>query len=107
MTVRTETGVWSLTTGRVPMGIRPAVSLYRRSAAEGMVRTIATCVMSSAAEMHATGSKTSTKNESAQSKNNAMRGTMIIMAPSTTNLTNSAPLKEGKTREESRLSLMT
>jgi hypothetical protein len=37
------------------------------------------------------------------SKNNAMRGTMTIMVPSTTNLTDSAPLKEGTTQEESKL----
>jgi hypothetical protein len=37
------------------------------------------------------------------SKNNAMRRTMTIMVPSTTNLTDSAPLKEGTTQEESKL----
>jgi hypothetical protein len=34
---------------------------------------------------------------SALSKNDEMRGTMTIMVPSMTNLTDSAPLKEGTT----------
>jgi hypothetical protein len=32
-------------------------------------------------------------------KNDAMRGTMIIIVPSMTNLTNNAPLKEGAMKE--------
>jgi hypothetical protein len=39
-------------------------------------------------------------------KNDVMRVTMTIMFPSTTNLTNSAPLKEGVTQEESKAFLM-
>jgi hypothetical protein len=39
---------------------------------------------------------------SALSKNDVMRGTMTIMVPSHTNLTGSAPLKEGATQEDSK-----
>jgi hypothetical protein len=62
--------------------------------------------MSSTVEMHIAGSKTDAKNEGAQSRNN-MRGTMIIMASTMTILTDNAPPKEGKTREESKLSPVT
>jgi hypothetical protein len=85
------------------METRLAVSLHWRSAPEGVVETIVTCVMSSTVEMHIAGSKTDAKNEGAQSRNN-MRGTMIIMASTMTILTDNAPPKEGKTREESKLS---
>jgi hypothetical protein len=52
-------------------------------------------------EMHAIGLTTGARNGSALSKNDVMIGTMIIMVPSITNLTDSAPLKEGATQEES------
>jgi hypothetical protein len=45
--------------------------------------------------MHADGSKTGAKSKSALSRSDVMRGTMIIMVPSMTNLTDNAPLKEG------------
>jgi hypothetical protein len=80
MTVRTETGVRSLTTGRVPAGTQPVVSLHWRSVAKGMVGTVMICAMSSKAEMHVAESKISVENESARSRKNAMRGTMTIMA---------------------------
>jgi hypothetical protein len=51
--------------------------------------------------------KNSVVNGSAQSKNNTMRLTMIIMALTMTNLTDSAPLKEGKTREVSKVAPVT
>jgi hypothetical protein len=38
----------------------------------------------------------------ALSKNDMMREIMTIMVPSMTNLTDSAPLKEGATQEESK-----
>jgi hypothetical protein len=60
--------------------------------------------MSSAAEMHVTGLKFDTESESALNRNNTMRGTMITMVPTMTNLTGSAPLKKGITQEESKLS---
>jgi hypothetical protein len=50
-TAKTESRVTSLTTGRVPMGTRQAASLHPSSIAEGVIRTITTCAMSSTAEM--------------------------------------------------------
>jgi hypothetical protein len=38
--------------------------VHRRSVAKGMVRTTATCTMSSVTEMHAVGLKTDVENES-------------------------------------------
>jgi hypothetical protein len=54
-----------------------------------------TCMTSFTIEMPATELKTGGKNETAPNKNDMMRGTMISVAPSMTNLTDSAPLKEG------------
>jgi hypothetical protein len=51
----------SLTTGRVPVGTQAAASLHQMSTAEGVIRTTATCVTSSAAEMHVAGLKTDAK----------------------------------------------
>jgi hypothetical protein len=90
-----ESGVTSLITDRVPMGTRPVASLHRRCMAEGMIGMTVTCVTSSMIEMHAFGSKTGAKSESACSGNDTMKGTMLIMVPTMTNLTNNAPLKEG------------
>jgi hypothetical protein len=93
--MRTETGVMSLTTSNVPARTQPTTSLHQRNTAEGIVGTTVTCVMSSTTEMHAIGSKIGTESKSAWNKNNAMRGTMIIMVPTMTNLTGTTPLKEG------------
>jgi hypothetical protein len=86
MTTKRETEVTSLTTGRVLMGTQPAASLNRRSTIEGVVGTIMTCVVSSSAEMHIARSKTGVERESAWNKNSAMRGTVIIMVRTMTNL---------------------
>jgi hypothetical protein len=59
-----------------------------------MIRITETCMTSSMAEMHAAGSKIGAKSNGALSRNNEMRGTMIIMVPSMTNLTDDAPLRE-------------
>jgi hypothetical protein len=59
-TTKMESGVMSLTTGRVPAGTQAAASLHQRSAAVGVIGTTATCVTSSAAEMHAARLKTDT-----------------------------------------------
>jgi hypothetical protein len=72
--------------------------------AEGGIRKTEICAMTSAIEMHTVGLTTGAKSMSTLSKNNKMRGTMTIMVPSMTNLTDSAPLKEGATQEESQLS---
>jgi hypothetical protein len=89
---------------RVRVGTWPAVSLHRRNAAEGGIGMTKICTTSSVAEMHVIGFTTGTRSVSTLSKNDVMRGTMSIMVPSTTNVTNSAPLKEGATQEESKLS---
>jgi hypothetical protein len=87
---------------RVRMGIQPAVSLHQRSVTEGIIGMIEICAMSSVAEMHATRLTTDARSMSASSKSDVMRGSMNIMAPYMTDLTDSAPLKEGATREESK-----
>jgi hypothetical protein len=94
-TVMMKDGFMSLTTDRVCVGTRLAVSLHRRNAAEGETRMIEICVTSSAAKMHATGSKTGFRSMSALNRSDLNRGTMITMVPITTNLTDIVPLKEG------------
>jgi hypothetical protein len=51
--------------------------------------------------------ETRAKSETALSRNDMVRGTLIIMLPSMTNLTNNTPLKEGVIQEESKNSPMT
>jgi hypothetical protein len=58
-------GVTSLTTVRVSMGTRQAVSLHRRNMTKDETRTIEICAMSSALEMHTTELKTDAKSASA------------------------------------------
>jgi hypothetical protein len=67
----------------------------RRSTAKGMVRTTVTCGTSSTVEIHAIGSKIAAEREreSVWNKNSVMRGAMIIMPPTVTNLAGSAPGK--------------
>jgi hypothetical protein len=55
--------------------------------------------------MPVAGSKTGTKNETVPNRNNTTRGIMIIMTPSTTNLTDNAPLKEGAMEESKHFSM--
>jgi hypothetical protein len=64
-------------------------SLHGRSAAKDAIETIATCVTSSALEMHVARLKAGAEIRSMMSKNSAMKGTMIIMVITTTNLTGS------------------
>jgi hypothetical protein len=97
----TKYGVTSLTTDRVDVGTQPAVSLLQRSMTEGMIGMTETCAISSAVEMHMAGLTTGARSTSASSKTDVMRGTMIIVVLSMTNLTDSVPLKEGATWEES------
>jgi hypothetical protein len=70
-------------------------SLHRRNAVEGKTRMTETCVTSFAAKMHVAGSKTSIRSMSALNRNDVKRGTMTIMVPIMTNLTDSTLLKEG------------
>jgi hypothetical protein len=69
-----ESWVRSLTIDRVCVGTRPVVLFHWRNAVE---------------------LKIGAKSESASSRNDAMRETMITMVPYMTNLTDNAPLKEG------------
>jgi hypothetical protein len=62
-TAKTESGITSLTTGKVPVGTQPAASLHQRSAAEGVIGMTVICVTSSTAEMHVAGLKTGAKSE--------------------------------------------
>jgi hypothetical protein len=65
--------------------------------AEGGFGMTEICMTSSATEMHTIGLTIDAKSVNALIKNDVMGGTMIIMVPSMTNLTDSAPLKEGAT----------
>jgi hypothetical protein len=94
--------VTSLTTDRVHAGTRPTVSLHQRNVTEGRIRMTEICVTSSVAEIQVIGLTSGARSMSALSKSEVMRGTMTIMVPSMTNLTDSAPLKEVPTQEESK-----
>jgi hypothetical protein len=52
--------------------------------------------------MHMAGSKTSVESKSAWNRNNVIRGTMIIMVPTMTNLIGNTPLKEAIIQKESK-----
>jgi hypothetical protein len=78
--------VTSLTTGRVSMGIRQAISLHRRNTTEDETGMTKICVMSFAVEMHAIGSKTGIRRMSASNRSSVKKGTMIIVVPMMTNL---------------------
>jgi hypothetical protein len=91
-----------VTTGRVFMGTQAAASLHGRSMAEDVVETTATYVMSSTPETHVTGSKINTEIRSVKSKNNARKGTMIIMVLTMTNHTGSSYQKWDTSQEASR-----
>jgi hypothetical protein len=100
--VTVKYGVTILTTDKVHVGTRSTVSLNWRNAAEGGIGMTEIYATSSAVEMHTIGLTIGARSVSALSKNDVMRGTMTIMVPSTTNLTDSAPTKEGATQEESK-----
>jgi hypothetical protein len=87
--------VMSLTTSRVRAETQLAVSLHQRNVAKGKTGMTEICVMSSAVEMHATGSKTGIRSVSALNWSDVKRETMTTMVPIMTNLTDSVPLKKG------------
>jgi hypothetical protein len=84
-----DTGVMMTTTRKAFVGTRPAASLHGRSAAEDAAETTAAYAMSSVPEMHVTESKAGAEIRSVKSKNITIKGTMIIMVLTTTNLTGS------------------
>jgi hypothetical protein len=89
-------GVMSLTTDRVHTGTQSVVSLHQRNVANGGIGITKICATSSAVEMHAIGLTTGARRVSALSKNDVMRGTMTIIVPFMTNLTDSATHEESK-----------
>jgi hypothetical protein len=93
MTRRMETGVMMVTTRRAFVGTRPVASLHKRSTAEDAAETTMIYATSSALEMHAAESKADIEIRSVKSKNNVMKGTMIIMVLTMTNLTGSGRRK--------------
>jgi hypothetical protein len=88
-------GVMSLTIGKVLIGTHQAISLHQRNTAEDETEMIEICVMSSAAEMHATGLKTGIRSVSAVNRSSVNKGTMTTTVPIMTKLTDSILLKEG------------
>jgi hypothetical protein len=102
MTRRTETGVMMMTTEKAFLGTHLAASLHKRSAAEDVTEATMTFAMSSTAEMHATELKDDTNIGSVKSKNCKMKGNMIIMVFTMTNLTGSGHQKRGTSQEASR-----
>jgi hypothetical protein len=93
--VTTKHGVTSLTTGRVRIGTRQAVSLHRRNTVEDETGMTEICATSSVGEMHVTGSKIGIKSTSVSNRSNIKKVTMTTMVPITTNLTDSILLKGG------------
>jgi hypothetical protein len=89
MTRRTETRVTMMTTERAFMGTQPAASLHERSAAEDTIETTVTYSLSSVPKMHMVELKAGAKIGSVKRKNTAMKGTMITMVLTMTNLTRS------------------
>jgi hypothetical protein len=102
MTRRTETRDTMMTTGKAFRGTQPAASLHMRSTGEDATEKTTTYVMSSVPKMHATESKASAEIGSVKSKNNTMKGTVIIMVLCTTNVTRKGHRKWDTSQEASR-----
>jgi hypothetical protein len=102
MTRRMETGDTMMTTGKASRRTWLAASLHMRSAAEDATESTVTYVTSSVPEMHVTESKASAKIGNMKSKNNTMKGTMIIMVLTMTNLTGKGHWKWDTSQEVSR-----
>jgi hypothetical protein len=69
------------------VGTRPVASLHRRSVVKDIADTTVSYATSSVPKMHKAELKAEAQTESVKSKNSAMKGTMIIMVLTTTNLT--------------------
>jgi hypothetical protein len=96
-------GVMSMTTGKVLMGTRQAISLHRRNTTEDEIGMTEICATSFMAEMHVARLKTGVRNVSALNMNSVKKGTITTTVPITTNLIDSVLLKGGAMQEESRL----
>jgi hypothetical protein len=88
-------GVMIMTTDRVYMGTRQAVSLHRRNVAEGETGMTEICMMSSVVEMHVAESKTDVRAVSVLNRSGTKKGIMTTMVPITTNLTDNVLPKGG------------
>jgi hypothetical protein len=107
MTMMMKHRVTSLTTGRVLMGTRQAVSLHRRNATEDKTEMIEICSTSSTAELHATGLKTGVRSTGTSNRSSVKKRTMTTTVPIMTKLTDSILPNGGAMQEESRLFPMT
>jgi hypothetical protein len=84
----TKHGVTSMTTGRVLIGTRQAVSLHQRNTAEDETGMTEICETSFVAEMHAARLKIDARSVSALNRGNVKKGTMTTTVLIMTNLTN-------------------
>jgi hypothetical protein len=74
----TKHKVTSLTTHRVHVGTRQAVSLHQRNAAEDETEMTEICAMSYVVEMHAAGSKTDVRSMSTLNRRSMKKGTITV-----------------------------
>jgi hypothetical protein len=74
------------TTGKAFVGTQWEASLFGRSEADDAIEGTMTNMTSSVPEMHADDSKANAEIGSVKSKNNTMKGIMIIMVVTTINL---------------------
>jgi hypothetical protein len=91
-----------MTTRRVLEGTQPAASLHWRSVAEDTTEIDVTYVTSFTAEMHVAKLKTGATIGSVKRKNNTIKGTMITMVLTMTNLTGSGHKKQDISQDVSR-----
>jgi hypothetical protein len=85
----------SMTTSKVPMGTRLAISLHQRNAVKDETGMTEICATSFTVEMHAAGLKTSARSMSTLNRSNVKKGTITTTVPIMTNLTDSVLPKEG------------
>jgi hypothetical protein len=102
MSRRTETGVMMMTTGKAFIRTRPIASLHERRAAEDAIETTVTYATSFTAEMHAAELKADAEIGSVKSKSSTMKGTMITMVLTMTNINGSGHRKCDTSQDTSR-----
>jgi hypothetical protein len=90
------------TTRKAFVGTLPAASLHGRSMTKNAIETTMTYAMTSVLEMHKEESKTDAKIMSVKNKNNAMKGTMMIMVLTTSNITEISHQRWATSQEASR-----
>jgi hypothetical protein len=92
---------------QIPRGDSASNLTPQRSAAENEIWTKGSCAMSSSIEMRMIELKTGAKNETALSKSDTTKETMITMLASMISLTDNVPHKEDAMKEGLKLSPMT